>query len=86
MTDELTADRQPDRDQDERFGAALFESLVRARLVIVDEELLDHRLQMASAEDEQVVQQLSPTGGDEPLRDRVRPRGRRPRLVVAADG
>ncbi len=59
MADELTADRQPDRGQDERFGAALFESLVRARLVIVDEELLDHRLQMASAEDEQVVQQLS---------------------------
>jgi len=44
-------------------------------VLVVDEELLDHRLQMASAEDEQVVQQLSPSGADEPFGDRVRPRG-----------
>ena len=38
------SDGQPDRRQDERFGPALFESLVRARLVIVDQELMGFRL------------------------------------------
>ena len=74
MADDLATHRQWEESRD-RIWAALFETLVRARLVIVDEELLDHRLQMASAEDEQVVQQLSPSGADEPFGDRVRPRG-----------
>ena len=35
--------------------AALVEALVGARLVIVDQELLDHGLQVAGAEDQQVI-------------------------------
>ena len=46
-----------------------------ARLVIVDQELLDHSLQVPGAEDEQVIEHLSPAGADEPFPDRVRPRG-----------
>jgi len=55
--------------------AALVEALVGARLVIVDQELLDHGLQVAGAEDEQVIKHLSPAAADEPFADRVRPRG-----------
>ena len=55
--------------------AALVEAVVGARLVIVDQELLDHSLQMAGAENEQVIEHLSPAGADEPFADRVRPRG-----------
>ena len=55
--------------------AALVKALVGARLVIVDQELLDHSLQVAGAEDEQVIEHLSPAGADEPFADRVRPRG-----------
>ena len=55
--------------------AALVEALVGARLVIVDQELLDHSLQVAGAEDKQVIEHLSPAGTDEPFADRVRSRG-----------
>src|SRR5215470_17425432 len=60
--------------------AALVEAWVGARLVIVDQELLDHGLQVAGAEDEQVIEHLSPAGADEPFADRVRPRGREGQL------
>ena len=39
---------------------------MRARLVIVGQELLDHGLQVAGAEDQQVVKHLSTTGAEEP--------------------
>src|SRR5262249_59610818 len=55
--------------------AALVEALVGPRLVIVNQELLDHGLQVAGAEDEQVIEHLSPAGADESFADRVRPRG-----------
>jgi hypothetical protein len=55
--------------------AALVEALVGALLVTVDQELLDHSLQVAGAEDEQVIEHLSPAGADEPFANRVRPRG-----------
>src|SRR5262252_8696211 len=58
-----------------RSRAALVEALVGARLVIVDQELLDHSLQVAGAEDEQVIGYLSPARADEPFADRGRPRG-----------
>ena len=51
MADDLATDEGWDRGRYERFRAALFDPLVRARLVIVSQELLDHRLQVASAED-----------------------------------
>jgi len=51
--------------------AALVEALVGARLVILDQELLDHGRQVAGAEDEQVIEHLSPAGADEPSSDRV---------------
>jgi hypothetical protein len=46
--------------------AALIEALVRAGVVVVDQELFDRRLQVAGTEDEQVVQQLSPAGAPRP--------------------
>ena len=55
--------------------ATLVEALVRTRLVVVDQELLDHSLQVAGAKDEQVIEHLSPAGADEPFADRVRLRG-----------
>ena len=55
--------------------AALLEALVGARLVIVNQQLLDHGLQVAGAEDEQVIEYLSPAAAGEPFADRVRPRG-----------
>ncbi len=42
--------------------AALFETLMRTCLAIAHQELLDRRLQVASTEDQQVVEQL-PAGG-----------------------
>ncbi len=66
MTDNSALHRQLDRSRQDRDRAPLFETLVRACLVIVDQELLDHRLQMASAEGEQVVEQLPAGGKDEP--------------------
>jgi hypothetical protein len=74
VADNSALHRQLDRSWQDRDRAPLFETLVRACLVIVDQELLDHCLQVASAEDEQVVEQLPAGGKDEPLRDRVRPR------------
>ena len=55
--------------------AAPVEAVVGARLVIVDQQLLDHSLQAAGAEDEQVIEYLSPAGAYEPFADRVRPTG-----------
>ena len=49
MADGLGTHRQWAEGRD-RIWAALFEPLVRARLVIMHEELPDHHLQMASAE------------------------------------
>ena len=53
MPDDLAAAH---RQWDEGWAgvrAALIEALVRAGLVVVDQELFDHRLQVAGAEDEQ---------------------------------
>src|SRR5262249_25990560 len=55
--------------------AALVEALVGPRLVIVDQELLDHGLQVAGAEDEQVIEHVATAGADEPFANRVRRRG-----------
>ena len=44
--------------RNQRFGAAQFEATVRSRMVVVVQELLDHCLQVAAAEDQQVVEQL----------------------------
>ncbi len=54
--------------------AALFETLMRSGLVVVDQELLEDRLKMEAAKDQQVVQQLSAGGTDPAFGDRVRPR------------
>jgi len=63
--------RQWDRSRHDRGLAALFQTLVWACLVIVDEELLDHRLQVAGGENQQVVEQLPAGCENEPLCDRV---------------
>ncbi len=73
MADNSAVRRQWDRCRHDRGRAALFETLVRAWPVIVDQELLDHRLQVAGTEDKQVVKQLPAGGKNESLRDRVRP-------------
>ena len=52
----------------------MLKALVWAGMVIVDEELLEHGLEVAGAEDEQVVQDLSTGGADEAFADRVCPR------------
>ena len=39
-----------------------------ARLVVVDEELIEHCFKMAAAEDEQVIEQFSACGPDPALR------------------
>ena len=72
MADNSALGRQWDRSRHDRGRAALFETLVRACLVIVDQELLDHRLQVAGTEDQHVVKHLTTTGADEPLREGVR--------------
>ena len=71
MADNSALRRQRDRSRHDRGRAALFETLVRACLVIVGQELLDHRFQVAGAEDQHVVEQLPAGGKNEPLRDRV---------------
>jgi hypothetical protein len=55
VADNSALRRQWDRSRHDRGRAALFKTLVRACLVIVDQELLDHRLQVAGAEDQLVV-------------------------------
>ena len=57
-----------------RGRAALFETLMRSGLVVVDQELLENRLKMKSIKDQQVVQHLSASGTHPSLGDRVRPR------------
>ena len=49
-------------------GQSLVKALVRARPVVVDEELLEHRRTMAAAEDEKVIEQLTACGPDQALR------------------
>jgi hypothetical protein len=73
VTDDL-ATRGQGEDGRNRIWASLFDPLVGASVVVVGQELLDHPFQVAGAEDQQVVEQLSASGKDEPLRDRVRPR------------
>src|SRR5262249_30249311 len=55
--------------------AALVEALVEPRLVIVNQELHEHGVQVAGGEAEQVSERLSPAGADESFADRVRPGG-----------
>jgi hypothetical protein len=74
VADNSALRRQRDRSRQDRGRAALFETLVRACLVIVDQELLDHRLQVVGTQDQQVVEQLPVGSKNEPFRDRVRPR------------
>src|SRR5262249_21201616 len=50
-----------------------FETLVRACLMVVDQELLDHGLQLAGTEDQQVVEQLPAGCKNEPLKCRRDP-------------
>ena len=50
-------------------GQALVEALMRARPVVADEELIEHRFKMAAAEDEKVIEQLSACGPDPALRE-----------------
>src|SRR5215470_16880356 len=66
-----TSVRQIDYAGQAYSRAALLKALVGPSLVVVDQELLDHRLQVASAEDQQVVQHLPATGAHEPLLDRL---------------
>jgi len=72
--DDLAAYRPWDEDW-AGVRTALIEALARAGWLVVDQELLDHGLQVAVAEDEQVIEHLSPAGSDEPFAVRVRPRG-----------
>ena len=74
MADNSALRRQWDRSRHDGGRAALSETLVRACLVIVDQELLDYRLQVAGPEDQLVVEQLAAGCKNERLRDRVRPR------------
>jgi hypothetical protein len=50
-------------------GSALLQPLMRSGVVVVLDELAQHPLQMASPEDEKVVEHLAPARADEPLRD-----------------
>ena len=50
-------------------GSALLQHLVRPGVVVVLDELAQHPLQVASPEDEKVVEHLPAAGADEPLGD-----------------
>ena len=74
MADDPAAYSERDHSRD-RLWTRLSEALVWPRLVVVDQEGLDHSLQVAGAKDELVIEHLAPAGADEPLTDRVRLRG-----------